>query len=179
MPALVAPMAQVHASFLQAMTEFQSEGRGRDSDHTMIGRETREYAATWDTAPGFAAYVDTLIADAREDTPRPDGLVPATTLWWVDGSTYLGRLAIRHRLTPFLLEQGGHIGYDVRPTARRRGHATAMLRDALPVANRLGIDRVLVTCDTDNVASRKVIEAAGGAFEDQRHDKLRFWLPTT
>ncbi|MEQ4207851.1 GNAT family N-acetyltransferase [Actinopolymorpha sp. B9G3] len=179
MPELVAPTTRVHASFLQAMTEFHAEGRGRGSDNSMIGRETRAYAATWETPEGFAAYVETLVAAAREDTPRPDGLVPATSLWWVDGSTYLGRLAIRHRLTPFLLEQGGHIGYDVRPTARRRGHATAMLRAALPIANGLGLASVLVTCDTDNVASRKVIESAGGVLEDQRLDKLRFWVPTS
>jgi predicted acetyltransferase len=178
MPALVAPTPLVHASFLQAMTEFQAEGRGSDSDNTMIGRDTRDYASTWETPEGFAAYVETLLAAAREDTPRPDGLVPATTLWWIDGSTYLGRLAIRHRLTAFLLEQGGHIGYDVRPTARRRGHATAMLRAALPVAKELGLSSVLVTCDSDNAASRKVIESAGGIFEDQRQDKLRFWVST-
>jgi predicted acetyltransferase len=178
MPELVPPTIRVHASFLQAMTEFQAEGRGESADNTMVGREIREYAAAWEAPQGFAAYVDNLITAAREDTPRPDGFVPATTLWWVDGSTYLGRLAIRHRLTPFLLEQGGHIGYDVRPTARRRGHATAMLREALPVAKGLGIDSVLITCDADNLASRKVIESAGGVFEDQSLDKLRFWVLT-
>jgi predicted acetyltransferase len=74
---------------------------------------------------------------------------------------------------------GGHIGYDVRPSARQRGHATAMLAAALPVARGLGIDRVLVTCDDDNIASRKVIEASGGVLEDQRGDKLRYWVPTS
>jgi predicted acetyltransferase len=59
--------------------------------------------------------------------------VPCTTLWWVDGPAHLGRIAIRHRLTPWLREVAGHIGYDVRPSARRRGHATAMLAAALPV----------------------------------------------
>jgi predicted acetyltransferase len=81
-------------------------------------------------------------------------------------------------LTPALLEGGGHIGYDVRPSARRRGHATAMLCAALPLARGLGIESALVTCDVTNVASRKVIEAAGGILEDQRGGKLRFWLPT-
>jgi predicted acetyltransferase len=77
-----------------------------------------------------------------------------------------------------LFEQGGHIGYDVRPSMRRRGYATAMLREALPIAKSLGIDPALITCRQDNVASRKVIEANGGIFDDQRGDILRFWVPT-
>jgi predicted acetyltransferase len=105
--------------------------------------------------------------------------VPSTTLWWDEGEAYLGRIAIRHRLTPHLREVGGHIGYDVRPSARRHGHATAMLRGTLPVARLLGIESALVTCDVDNVASRKVIEGNGGILEDQRGDKLRFWVPTS
>jgi len=102
-----------------------------------------------------------------------------TTTTWVVDNHYLGRLAIRHRLTPHLLEAGGHIGYDVRPSARRQGHATAMLRAALPVARSLGIESVLVTCPVTNVASRKVIEANGGIFDDQRGEKLRFWVPSS
>jgi predicted acetyltransferase len=100
-------------------------------------------------------------------------------LWWVDGDTYLGRLQIRHRLaTPFLLNEGGHIGYHVVPPARRRGHGVAMLRAALPVAAELGIDCVLITCDAGNIGSRKIIEANGGLFQDQRYGKLRYWVPT-
>jgi predicted acetyltransferase len=78
-----------------------------------------------------------------------------------------------------LLEMGGHIGYDVRPSARRRGHATEMLRQALTVANDLGIDPALITCDVGKVGSRTVIERNGGALEDERNGKLRFWAPTT
>jgi predicted acetyltransferase len=60
--------------------------------------------------------------------------VPATTRWWVSDDEYLGRLTIRHRLTAHLRNVGGHIGYDIRPSARRCGHATAMVAAALPVA---------------------------------------------
>ncbi|MGW5360383.1 GNAT family N-acetyltransferase [Actinopolymorpha pittospori] len=178
MPELVTPTPDVRASFLLAMAEFRAEGRGGGTDTSMIGREHREYAATWDTPDGFAAYVADLRAAAREETPRPEGFVPSTTLWYVENAEYLGRLAIRHRLTRFLLDIGGHIGYDVRPSVRRRGYATAMLRAALPVVRDLGIDRALVTCDTDNVGSRKVIEANGGIFEDERNGKLRYWVAT-
>jgi len=172
------PTTDLHPSFLDAMAEFRAEGRGDPADETMIGRELRAYAATWHRPEAFAAYVQELRAQARPDTPRPDGFVPCTTLWWVDEHGYTGRLAIRHRLDDRLLRAGGHIGYDVRGSARRRGHATAMLRTALPIARDLGIEQALLTCDEDNVASRKVIEANGGVYEDRRGDKLRFWVPT-
>jgi predicted acetyltransferase len=177
-PQLSLPVDGVHRSFLDAMAEFRAEGRGDVTDRSMIGSELREFGDRWATSEGFAAYVGWLRAQSLDDTPRPEGYVPSTTLWFVEGPEYLGRLAIRHRLTAQLLEFGGHIGYDVRPAARRRGYATAMLRAALPMARDLGISSALVTCDVTNVASRKVIEASGGAFEDQRGEKLRYWVPT-
>lgn len=119
-----------------------------------------------------------LVADAREESPRPAGFVPCTHLWWVQGQTYLGRVQIRHRLTGPLREAGGHIGYLVAVAHRRRGHATAMLAAALPVAAGLGIECALLTCDAANTASRKTIEANGGLYCDQRADKLRYWVPT-
>jgi predicted acetyltransferase len=179
MPELTMPSGRVRQSFLVAMTEFRGEGRGAATDNTMIGDEIRQFGGSWSTAPeGFSNYVEWLLAQAREDSPRPEGHIPSTTLWWVEDDEYLGRVALRHRLTPQLLEVGGHIGYDVRPSARRRGHATAMLRDALPVARSLGIESALLTCDADNVASRKVIEHNSGVLEDQRGNKLRYWVPT-
>ncbi|GAA5190025.1 GNAT family N-acetyltransferase [Rugosimonospora acidiphila] len=178
MTALSPPTAGVHRSFLAAMAEFQSQGRGSAEDDSMVGAEIRRFSPSWSEAESFETYTRWLRDLALEESPKPPGHVPSTTLWWVDGEEYLGRIAIRHRLTPGLLEVGGHIGYDVRPSARRRGHATAMLRAALPVARTLGIDSALVTCDVDNVASRKVIEHNGGVLEDQRGVKLRFWVPT-
>ena len=73
---------------------------------------------------------------------------------------------------------GGHIGYDVRPSARRHGHATEMLRQTLPIAHRMGIDPALITCNVDNIGSRTVIERNGGVLEDERAGKLRFWVAT-
>jgi predicted acetyltransferase len=178
MPDLSPPTVRVHGSFVAAMAEFREEGRGDAADTSMIGGEIREFGHRWALPDGFAAYVDWLRSQVLKDAPRPEGHVPSTTLWWIEDDHYLGRLAIRHRLTPHLLDAGGHIGYDVRPSARCRGHATAMLRAALPVARGLGIESALVTCDVTNVASRKVIEVNGGIFDDQRGDKLRFWVPT-
>src|SRR5262249_24202499 len=135
MPTLEPPSVRVRGSFLEAIAELRSEGRGVPGDTSMTGMLVLRFADTWETPEGFAAFVGWLRAQAIETTPRADGMVPATELWWLDGDAFLGRLSIRHRLTPSLLEAGGHLGYDVRPSARRRGHATAMLRDALPIAN--------------------------------------------
>jgi predicted acetyltransferase len=177
-PALVVPSVAVHASFVAAMAEFAAEGRGAPDDDTVLGWELRGFSATWASAEGFAAFVDLINGQALEESARPPGHVPATTRWWVEDDEYLGRIVVRHRLTPHLLEVGGHIGYDVRPAARRRGHATAMLAAALPLALDLGIDPALLTCDAGNTASRLVIEHNGGMFEDQRGIKLRYWVPT-
>lgn len=110
------------------------------------------------------------------ETPRPPGHVPCTNLWIVDGPTHIGFLQIRHCLTDFLLDEVGHIGYSVRPSARRRGHATSALRDALPIAQALSIDPVLVTCDETNRASRATIKRNAGVYEDSRAGKRRYWI---
>ncbi|WP_369212797.1 GNAT family N-acetyltransferase [Streptomyces flavofungini] len=176
MPELVLPTNLVHRSFIAAMEEFRAEGRGGDADDTTLGHTLRSYGGKWHDPVVFERYVTEARAAAYPAEPYS---VPVTTLWYVDGTEYLGRIAVRHSVaTRFLREYGGHIGYDVRPGARRRGHATRMLRAALPHAAALGLDSVLVTCDTDNTGSRKVIEAAGGVFEDERGGKLRYWIRT-
>ena len=183
MPELGAPSLVCHASFLNALAEYQDEGAHLDLDRGRLAG-----------AEEFARYVAALIADAecpgepdryilstgRElgDPPHPEGYVPQTTLWWVDGDEYLGRIAIRHRLNAGLRRHGGHIGYEVRPRARRRGHATAMLAAALPRAAALGIDPAWLDCDAANSASRRVIEKNGGRLVDEQDGQLFFRLPT-
>ena len=178
MPLLGPPAVALHASFLAALEEFRAEGRLGPGDSTGLAMEARAGIPGLDDPAGFAAYVAGLHARSLPETPRPPGFVPDTVLWFAEGREFIGRLSIRHDLNEMLREVGGHIGYDVRPSARRRGHGTEMLRQALPVAHDLGIDPALVTCDVDNVASRRVIEANGGVLEDVRHGKLRFWVPT-
>ena len=179
MPELILPDGRVQLSFLTGMKEFQAEGRGgADDNHSMLGREIQLWGDRWEDPAVFAEYTDWLRADAQEGSSRPPGFVPATTMWWADGNEYLGRISVRHRLTPSLLLIGGHIGYDVRPSARRRGHATSMLAAALVVARGLGIERALLTCLAGNIGSRKAIEANGGVLEDERDGMLRFWVPT-
>jgi len=79
----------------------------------------------------------------------------------------LGLIQIRHRFNDFLKKYAGHIGYCVRPSERRRGCATFMLREALKECARLGINDVLVCCLADNDGSRKTILKNGGVFESE------------
>lgn len=174
MPQLVPPTVDVKASFLEAMEEFVAEG-ARDSQ---TAGWIATHGDTWRSPGGFDAFVRQVRAEEVDPDALPPGWVLTSTRWWVDGETYLGRIAVRHTLNDFLADVGGHIGYDVRPGARRQGHATAMLRAVLPLAHDLGIDPALITCNADNVASIRVIEAAGGVFEDQRGIKLRYWVRT-
>jgi predicted acetyltransferase len=168
-PSLVLPDARFHASFAAAVDEFQLEQV--NVDHYRLELHDRET---------FLEWLGQLEAESHPDAiARFPGWVPQTTLWWVDETEYLGRVGIRHRLTEPLLQFGGHIGYDVRPSARRQGHATAMLRASLATARALGIEKALVTCDHDNVASRKVIEANGGVEDEPNALKLRYWVDTT
>ena len=179
MPELASPHPRYQRSFLHAVKEIRDVGEDeRLTGLTVVGDETYTIEELTDPA-GFDAFTRRLNVLALPGTPLPEGIVSMTTLWWVDEVEYLGRLSIRHELTDWLREFGGHIGYVVRPSARRRGHARAMLAAALPLALNLGIDPALLTCDADNAASRRVIESNGGVFEDQREDKLRFWVPTS
>jgi predicted acetyltransferase len=184
MPELVAPDVRFHRSFVEAVEEILESS---DDDHYAgltvippVGDFPGEFYTLEQLRrpDAFATYVLRMGDSAAESTWLPAGIVPATFRWWVDDAEYLGRLSIRHSLTPWLLDYGGHIGYVVRPSARGRGHATRMLAAALPLAADLGIDPVLVTCDDTNLASRRVIEANGGVFEDRRGEKLRFWIST-
>lgn len=177
MPLLLPPTVSVHQSFLMAMAEFAAEGRGVPDDNSMIGDDLRNHGPSWHDPEVFASYVAEVLAEVK--TPRREGFVNATTLWLIEGEEYLGRIQLRHELNDWLREAGGHIGYDVRATARRRGHASQMLKETLPIARGLGIESVLITCDPDNAGSRKVIENAGGVLEDERQGKLRYWVTTT
>lgn len=173
MAALIALDESYRESFLAAMAEFAEEGR--TADGSMVGLDLVTWTGRWETREGFAEYVRLTNADARE--VRHENWVLCTNLWWVEDGQYVGRIGIRHELNANLLETGGHIGYDVRRSRRREGHATAMLAAALPLGARLGIERALVTCDVDNTGSRVVIERNGGVLEDERQGKLRFWIP--
>ena len=121
--------------------------------------------------------------------PRGEGLeagwVPCTTMFYEESGTLLGLYNFRHHLSPQLMLEGGHVGYSVRPTARGRGIATALLSHARAFGRTRRLEMLLLTCDTTNLASKRVIEKNGGALRDTyplpKSGRLthRFDVPTT
>ncbi len=113
----------------------------------------------------------------------PPGHVPCTTLFaYNEDNEIVGRVSIRHELNDQLTKVGGHIGYGVCPSYRRRGYATLILKEALNYIseNIPDLKDILVTCDASNIASRKTIEKNGGVLENSLEVdgtlKLRFWI---
>jgi predicted acetyltransferase len=159
------------------------------SDEARLRRAVREFAASdpnwefafdFDEASDFTTYLARLERE-RRGIDVPEGWVPHSFLVALVGDDIVGRLSLRHTLNPFLLGYGGHIGFGVVPSARRRGYGRTMLGLALPMASALGIDRVLLTCDDRNVGSIRIIESCGGVLEDARPragggQTRRYWI---
>ena len=97
----------------------------------------------------------------------PEGRVPATFLFAESDGEIVGRVSIRHDLNDFLFNYGGHVGYAVRPQFRGKGIATEMLRQSLKICSDLGLKKVLVTCNDQNLYSAKTIENCGGVLENK------------
>ncbi|MEN2768966.1 GNAT family N-acetyltransferase [Ornithinibacillus xuwenensis] len=153
-------------------------------------KEHQMYVAEWGPSRmtpssfnlnGFDNYEGFL----KELAKRESGLgnwLPSTNYFLVnEADRVLGMVDIRHELNDFLYRIGGHIGYSVRPSERRKGYATLILAKALEECRELGMDKVLVTCDEDNIGSAKVILHNGGIEDVSERDtdgtrKRRFWI---
>ncbi|HJO95410.1 MAG TPA: GNAT family N-acetyltransferase [Victivallales bacterium] len=111
----------------------------------------------------------------------PENNVPSLTFFMTDDRGHIyGAVNIRHKLTDQLMTEGGHIGYDIRPSKRNHGYGTKILEIALKKACKMGIGKVLVTCRKQNIYSAKIIENNGGKFdseiENDRKISLRYWI---
>jgi len=131
----------------------------------------------------FHRYLEVLAEQDRGVNLPSPAHVPSTFLFAFVGTRIVGRASIRHRLNEFLEREGGHIGYVVVPEFRRQGVATAILRQAVPIARaKSGVNRILVTCDDDNIGSIRTIERNGGVLEnlvtapDLKRPIRRYWI---
>lgn len=175
MPELVAPTVRLRDAWLRSHADW-GPGVHQDGAGLRPGDDV-------ETPDGFARWVRRLLGESDPAVSAPEGWVHCTYWWIVEDGEVLGAVALRHELNDFLLDAGGHIGYGVRPSARRRGLATFALGAVLPYAARLGLPRVLVTCNVANEGSRRTIEHNGGVLEDIRDTDIgrvrRYWIPLT
>jgi uncharacterized protein len=160
---------------------FSDEEQARQA-HGELAQDAFDFLLDLERGEPWPAYVARL-DNLRLGLDVPKGWVPATFLVAeVDGQV-IGRVSIRHHLNPYLADVAGHIGVGVRPGFRRRGYATAILRQSLSVAAATGLARVLVTCDANNVGAINAIEDCGGVLENVAAArgpvrKCRFWVNT-
>lgn len=129
----------------------------------------------------YGEWLQYLLAVSKKET-CPDGIVPAYEMIYVDDdeTKVYGMINMRLELNDMLLKFGGHIGYSVSPDERRKGYAKAMLSGALEFYKDEGYDKVLITCNKNNIASQKTIESAGGILENIVEDgdifMKRYWI---
>ena len=140
-----------------------------------------DFAFCFNDLTDFPSYVRLVDSWSRGEC-LPSNFVPGAFLVATVKEVVVGRVSIRYQLNDFLLRLGGHVGYAVAPSFRRKGYATEILRQTLPIARSVGLERLLLTCDDDNIASRRVIEVNGGVLENVvweeglRSPKRRYWI---
>jgi predicted acetyltransferase len=123
-----------------------------------------------------------FLYESENNIDIPEGWVPTSTYWLInENKRVLGAVNIRHKLTEGLLERGGHIGYGIRPSERRKGYATKLLELSLEKVRQLGIQKALVTCDGNNIGSLKTILNNGGVLDTDFIEEngtlvKRFWI---
>ena len=157
--------------FFDMMAEWTEDIEKNHSNHSPYAIFRNDYR-------DFDSYIEHL--EVREETP--DGRVPDTTLFCLDRdrNILVGAVNIRHYLNEGLLRTGGHIGDGIRPSERRKGYATAMVALALEECRKLGIRRVLMCCDKENIGSARSILRNGGVLENEvekdGHLEQRYWI---
>jgi len=164
---LIEPCMEYEADYLNYLAELGDEPR-------------IPFPLTFPCHP-FSSLLNRLTAESQ-GVGLPEGFVANSTYWLVHRDRILGVSNLRHSLTAALMQCGGHIGYGVRPTEQGRGVGKEILRLTLLKARSRGIERVLLTCDKSNAASRGVILANGGVLENEvaaphaGRTTLRYWI---
>jgi predicted acetyltransferase len=122
---------------------------------------------TWHPEILKSRFDEFLEVMRQAETEPLAGMAPATQYWMiVPGVGYAGDLSLRHRLNDSLRRYGGHIGYTIRPSQRGKGYGKLLCKLGIEAARQRGIGAILITCDDDNLASRRIIEANGGRLCD-------------
>lgn len=168
---LISPRSELEAEYRAVIKECLADGTEGHSGFVLS-----------EVGGDFGGFVERL-ENQSNGIGLPEGWVPQSTYWLVRNRTdILGEVRLRHRLVPHLMEEGGNIGYMIRSSERMKGYGTLILSLVLEKARQLGLDRVLVTCDADNIGSSRIIEKNGGVPDEPsispRTGKrtLRYWI---
>ena len=160
-------------AYLDEVRAYREEFLAADSSMDGAG-PLRRYPDPRDWLKAVRAFEDPATV--------PVGKVQATQLLCVEDGRVLGMLQLRHTLNEYLRLYAGHIGYSVRPSARRQGVAKWMLAAVLPYCRELGLDRVMIACEPWNEGSRRTILSCGGVYEKTVHeptaniDLEQYWI---
>jgi predicted acetyltransferase len=164
---LVEPALAYKNALLDAVREFHAAGE-YEIDAEQLGAQ-------------FEDLIQRL-ERAKDPASTPPGELPYEDFWMMEDGEWIGKLTLRTTINEQYLHAGGHIGYEIRPSKRRRGYGTTLLRLGLAKARERGLTRVLLTCDETNLGSRKMIEANGGRLENKVEVqglpvlKMRYWI---
>ncbi|MBM3576215.1 MAG: GNAT family N-acetyltransferase [Alphaproteobacteria bacterium] len=155
---LIRPTPIFRESYLDALREGLSVG----------GRHTYDASEIAAVEQDFTSHLARLDRDGQSPAAfgeRTLPSVPANAFWLVEGETFIGAVTIRSRIDTHLLAHfSGHLGYGVRPSMQGRGYGKRQLALALDICRGMGIGIARLSCDVDNIASRRVIEANGGVL---------------
>lgn len=158
---LIKPTLKYKASFIRALKEFEKEGGNEGDPNDVEGyiKQAKQY---------------------ETGNKLPKGIARESKLWLVDKGQFIGRVGIRHTLNKKLKSFGGNIGYAIRPSKRKKGYGYKALELAIKKAKKIGLKKVLVTCNDGNTASQKIIEKHGGALKDKNTWEgtliRRYWI---
>nr|WP_184191315.1 GNAT family N-acetyltransferase [Paenibacillus sp. JGP012] len=166
---LTNPSIELKDAYLSFYEEWKQSGEGMVPWVIQKDPENFEDMITW--------------LNHNKQGKNTNGFVANSTYWLVANDIVVGAVNIRQELTDKLFHSGGHIGYGIRPSERRKGYAAELLKLALLECKKLAISKVLVVCDEINEASKKTIVKNGGLrdkdfIEEDGNVLNRFWIET-
>lgn len=123
----------------------------------------------------FKEYLKTNL-DHSKGINLPEDYVPQTIYWAYDQERPVGMAKLRHYLNDKLKKEGGHASYAVRESERKKGYGKVILKELIKKAKAQGLKEILLTCEDDNTASRKIIEANGGKLDKIIDDECLYWI---
>lgn len=163
---LVKPSIHYKESFIEAIIEFQNEGSYKNFDSTSPEESFNNFLRK--------------LENKEKGVSLPEGVPKESTRWLVLGNEFIGAVSWMHELVGESSHVEGSVSYGVRPSKRNMGYGTQALKLIIPLVREIGMDRVLVVCDDDNIGSIKVIESNGGVLESKievgGQVRRRYWV---